>query len=65
MTLKFDRFSLMLHKKINHSQVESTLNISNSDISNYPVMSKDSVDTLLSLFFSFQLFLSQTTDISK
>ena len=46
--------------------IQSTLTISNTDISKYSFVLKNILYTyFFSFFFTFQLLLSQTTDISK
>ena len=44
-------------------QIQSVLDISNADISKYPFIPKNIIDAEFLFLFTFQLLLSQTTDI--
>ena len=46
------------------SEIQSTVDVSNTNISNYSLISKNMVETYFLFLFVFQLLLSQTTDIS-
>ena len=51
-------FSFILH-------IQSTLYISNNDISKYLLISKNTVETYFLFLFTFLILLSKTVDISK